>query len=214
MSADRVTKYVHARSRTVEWFWCARSYFEAAKSLALAYESDEPAHETLFSPLLYNLRHALELMLKFLAYSMGETPKDISHHDIHKVFLRVQSALGSLDDESLSFAASGLGLQKDLIVKALRITTEKVEALTNKYHSYTFLSSPIDDRNNELFRYPASTTAGAFSLAGCHTELHTAEISADIKVLYDFLWFVLLAFAKNNQGLHVLAGVGDHETTR
>lgn len=212
MSSDQVTRYVHAQSRTLEWYWYARSYCEAAESLATAYGSNEQAQETLFPPLVYNLRHALELMLKFVAYGIGETPVDISHHDIHRLFLRVQTALSSLDEESLAFAASGLGLEKEVIVRALQIRTEEIEVLTYKYYSYTFLSSPAEDRKNELFRYPASTTVGPYTLEGCHTGLNPVEVSADIKVLYDFLSFILLTFAKNDQGLHLLANVGDHQS--
>lgn len=203
MPSDRTVKYVHSPDRTFEWFWYSFLYFQAAKTLAEAYRTRTFGADTLFPPLIYNLRHALELMLKFLTYNLGEIPANLSHHNVQTIFGGVKTAIASLDDESLTFAASGLGVKKELIAQALQAATLRVETLTGKYFSYTFLATPIEDKKNELFRYPVTTESGPFDISGCHTRLSADEILADTKELSDFLLFVVGAFAKNEKGLHI-----------
>src|SRR5258708_1189537 len=151
---DKVQKYAHSADRTAQWFWYARAYFDGAKLLAQAYKGDD-ATKHLIIPIVFNLRHALELLLKFLAYGTG-TIATIRTHDIHRIFTEMASELGKLSAESLRFAAGGLGVEQDLIAKYLKIMNEKVERATEKYYSYGFLTDdqrPIDDPANQLFRY-------------------------------------------------------------
>lgn len=211
---DKVQKYVHSADRTGEWFWYARAYFDAAKHLALAYESGGDANRHLIIPLIFNLRHALELLLKFLAYGIG-TAENINHHDIHRIFSGMSGALDTVSEASLEFAAEGLGVEKELISKALRIMTEKVEEATSKYYSYGFLTDdhePIDDSANVLFRYPSSTKEKArFDPEELKRKVPAAEILKDIDLLSNFAWTIYVTFGKNENGLHVLKGLEETE---
>src|SRR6266496_1652891 len=98
-SWDKVQRYVHAGSRTSEWFWYARSYLDAAKILALAYGERSEREKHLIIPLVFNLRHALELLLKFLAYGTGALDS-INHHDIRDIFAGVAGSLEGIDEQS------------------------------------------------------------------------------------------------------------------
>ena len=205
MSQNIVKKYLHSPIRVFEWFEYSHSYLQAAKAVAAVYADNERMQSVLFPPLVFNIRHALELMLKFLSYATGGEPQNLSHHDVHKLFLSVEKAFGTLDDESLSFAASGLGVEKDLLSNALGVSITQVESLVEKYSSYTFFPAPVDDLNNVLLRYPTNTTSGPFILNGLHTTLSAAEVPADIEKLLGFLLFVVGTSAKIENGVHWLA---------
>jgi hypothetical protein len=204
MCAESVEKYAHDPSRTSEWCWYSYSYFEAATVIAEAASASEERFRTLLPPLLFNLRHALELMLKFLAYGTGAQPREISHHDITRLFSLAGKSMRELDDESLDFAASGLGIDRDFLVRGIEAMVWKTEVLTNKYRSYEFLGSPIEDAKNELFRYPSSTSSGSFDLNRLPNDLTSTEVLMDVKDLSGFALFVLVAFGRGEKGLHVL----------
>jgi hypothetical protein len=207
---DKVQAYIHAGSRTGEWFWYTHSYLDAAKILALANGESSDGQKHLIIPLIFNLRHALELLLKFLAYGTGTLDK-INHHDIPTIFAGVAESLEGIDEQSLSFAAEGLGVEPELIAKYLRIMSEKVQQATNKYYSYGFLTDdqvPIDDPKNILFRYPSTTLEkGAFDPYELKKRVLAADILKDIELLSNFAWSVYLMFGKNQDGLHVLDGL-------
>lgn len=206
---DKVQKYAHSGDRTSQWFWYARAYFDAAKLVAAAYKGGD-ATKHLIIPIVFNLRHALELLLKFLAYGTG-TIETIRTHDIHRIFTEMSSAFGALDAESLRFAADGLGVEQSLIAKYLKIMNEKVERATEKYYSYGFLTDdrkPIDDPANVLFRYPSSTAEkGHFDPEELIQRIPAAELLDDIELLSNFAWSIYLMFGKNQDGLHVLKGL-------
>ncbi len=212
---DKIQKYVHSGDRTTSWFWHARAYFDAAKQLAIVYGEGGDASKHLIAPLIFNLRHAIELLLKFLAYGTGTTDS-INHHDIHRIFLGVSEALAAIDKESLAFAADGLGIEEAFLAKYLAIMSEKVEGTTKKYYSYGFLTddqTPIDDPNNVLFRYPSNTiTKGFFDPEELKRRVPVTEILQDIELLSRFAWSIYIAFGKNQDGLHALKGLELKET--
>ena len=209
----KVHRYVHDQRRTTEWFWFARSYLEAARCLAREYRMSEQSRSALASPLIFNLRHGLELYLKFLALGLGESDVRGFNHDIHALFSRVRSSLATLDEESIGYAAEGLEIDRAEIRKYLEALSWKVEQVTKKYYSYGFLSrgvAAIEDKKNELFRYPANTSAGrAFDTSNVHEKLVAAEVADDVESIIRLLWSFFLMFAKNEGGTHVWKSWGN-----
>jgi hypothetical protein len=153
------------------------------------------------------LRHGLELYLKFLALGLGETDVRGFSHDIHALFSKVRAGLAAVDDESIAYAADELGVERELIRKYLEALSWNVERITEKYYSYGFLSdgaAPIEDKKNELFRYPANIDPGvAFDTSTAYEKLIPADVSEDVESLRQFVWSFLLMFAKNEAGTHV-----------
>ncbi|RPI79719.1 MAG: hypothetical protein EHM45_01735 [Desulfobacteraceae bacterium] len=200
---NNVVKYLHEQNRIYEWYGYSFSYFEAAECLVKACSSNVRTYNILFSPLIYNLHHGIELMLKFFSYALGEKRRVLLHHDISTIFIKVRSELLSLDDETLLFASKGLEIDKSIVRQYIQIIIEKIGKITIKYWSYQFLSVAIQDSKNELFRYPSNTTGGPFSAVDC-PKPPLREISEDIGDLISFLLFFVAAFGQKMNGSHVL----------
>jgi hypothetical protein len=208
----KVQRYVHDQRRVTDWFFLARSYLEAARCLAHEYGASEQSQADLASPLIFNLRHGLELYLKFLVLGTGETSAFDFNHNIHAPFSKVRRSLAELDDQSVAYAADGLGIERGMIRKYLEVLSWNVEKITEKYYSYGFLAIPIEDEKNELFRYPSTIDAGvAFDSSKVHERLSPAEVVEDVESLRNFLWSFFLMFAKNEAGTHVWTSWGAAE---
>jgi hypothetical protein len=160
------------------------------------------------APLIYTLRHGLELLLKLLNLAASSVPGKISHHDISGLFAEARKTLESLDDASLLFAAEGLGIQKPLRFKYIPIMTGDLERIMLKYYAYEFLPEgkrPIADPKTELFRYPSSTQQGRqFTLSECSGALSPADVLTDVETVLDLLLSVYALVGRKEDGSHVL----------
>ena len=197
----KVQRYVHHPNRAADWFWLARSYLEAAACLAKQYGDSERARSDLAPPLVFTLRHGLELFLKLLVLAAGETDTRGFNHNIHALFSKVRLILADVDESSVDYAADALGVGRVEIRKYLEALSWHVEKIAEKYHSYRFLDSPIEDEKNELFRYPSTLDGGIrFDVWNVHEKVSPTEVAADIKSLLDFLWSFFFLFGRDESG--------------
>ena len=123
----KVLKFGFDRSRIGEWIWLAVSYFEAARHLAKEKADDSRQHR-LASPIIYCIRHGIELLLKAVILASDE--KVELTHDNHFLFEKVRRALKEADGDSVAHAARALKVSEAEIRQYLDALSWKVEEIT------------------------------------------------------------------------------------
>ena len=212
MTKARIGKYVHSPQRTHEWFTYSFAYFSAADILAKSENGERLT--SLLAPIIFTLRHGLELMLKFLAFATETHPDSLRHHDIADLFSVVRTNFTDIDDESITFAATALNVEKELVKQYMIVMTDRVEAITRRYYGYEFLfdGRSVADSKNELFRYPSSSNLGeSLDLQSSTLSGQLPELAKDIDDLTKFLLAVASLFAKLPDGRHWLVGLAESE---
>lgn len=157
-------KTKRATNTDKEWFYFALSYIKASKTLLEKAKSGNDLDAKMhIIPGLYNFRHSIELSLKFLNKLAGvDFPKD---HDLIKLYdsmfktLKVNSYkqikdfMGSKEDKN--------GSSEDNLKKIINEEIDNLSCIVNKYYFQTPLQKSlkpdtffIEDRDNEVFKYP------------------------------------------------------------
>jgi hypothetical protein len=155
-------------------------------------------------PALYCLRHALELLLKFL--SLGFRESLAYTHDVPKLFESVKTQLLSVDANVLEAAAASLGVDSNLIITYMQSTTDKLERIVTKYHRFTGVRDDVEDEKNEAFRYPSSLSDGTPLQATMETDCISIDsVRGDIEHLRNYLFGIALMFGKTPDGRYALA---------
>jgi hypothetical protein len=203
----KVINYVHSSSRWVEWFHYCLAYLNAAeillRQLTAKPNQEQPWHMPSAVPAIYCLRHSVELLLKFMACAVGQPLQKT--HNPEKLFAAIREPLSNIDESQLENAASVLGQEASFLRQFLDAGTKDVEAVVNKYHSYSFLKEPgrIKDNQNEVFRYPVTLADGAvFSPEQIHETLDVSQALADVATLQRFIWCLVFTFGITEDGDH------------
>jgi hypothetical protein len=98
----KIVKYCHKPERCIEWFLYSFFYLSASAHLAKELKrlqgdqtSLDARADRLLVPMIYNLRHGLELLQKALAFAASMEPPRVN--DISKLFERVKEIFKDLD---------------------------------------------------------------------------------------------------------------------
>ena len=198
----KVLKFSFDRYRAEEWLWLAISYFEAAEHLAR--EAEKIGHRGWIAPIIFNLRHGIELFLKSVMISSGTKIVDLTH-DNHVLLNKVRSMLTEMDDASISIASRGLRCSPEEIRKYLHALARRIEGLTDKYTKYTFLPISVSDPKNELFRYPSNMEDGShIDISGEADMIACNEMAKDAADLSSLGLCLLVMFSPDDAGQHLL----------
>ena len=209
MNIHKIYKYVHSQDKTLEWYDYSLSYLMAVAEIANNLSSKDVKKEPdfyLLIPIIFNLRHGIELLLKFITLAAQDLPK--KNHDITELFLYVRKILSELDDETIQHASVSTELKEKNIRVAIETLTQATERIVNKYKYYSFLSEDgiaIDDHKNELFRYP-SIIENKFKLdlSTLRNKITVDEIKEDVDFLIKFLFIIVFVFGKKENGTPIL----------
>ena len=205
----KVLKFQFDKNRVSEWFWLAIYYFEAAD--CLTHDTVESRRTGLASPIIFNTRHGIELLLKSLMLANGEECVELTH-DNTRLFEKVRKLLKETDDASVEHAARGLGVSSDEIRAYLSALTWKVEQICKRYTEYTFLPFKVEDPKNELFRYPGNLEGNlTIDLSGETDCLAGNDTAKDVRDLSKFSLSILVMFSKSESGQHMLERMAEQE---
>lgn len=187
----KVIKYKNSPDRTIEWYQFSIAYLQAILFLVIHLkeqgeeEEDQIRSYKLLIPLLFNMRHFIELMLKFMSYSTS-IPQKLTH-DLSELFKHFQSQIENTDKSKISKMSTYLNLPVEDVYATLIKRTNQLGVIANKYCRYSFLlddNISIDDPKNELFRYPVSfNTDFKLDLENIHKKITLDEILADLDFL-------------------------------
>ncbi|MFC1609174.1 hypothetical protein ACFL3M_03220, partial [Patescibacteria group bacterium] len=141
----------------------------------------------LILPMLYNLRHGLELLIKF----MSVDPKSI--HDLFEINPQIINQLKCVPDKERIIACKRLGVNNDdfnLYIE--KIVPGKLNELMNKYQC-EYATSDIADLNNTHFRYCFDR-----DLINRILDNGIANIQEDIEWLVGFAFIFVFCFSESN----------------
>lgn len=205
----KVLKFKFDQNRVSEWLWLAIYYFEAAE--CLIQDTVEWRRPGLASPIIFNIRHGIELLLKSLMLASGEEIIDLTH-DNTRLFEKVRKLLKETDDVSVEHAARGLGVTNEEIRTYLDALTRKIEEISKRYTEYTFLPFNVEDPKNELFRYPGNLEGGlTIDLSGETDFLVGNDTANDVSGLSKFSMSFLVMFGKSESRQHLLERMAEQE---
>lgn len=201
----QVVGYEHEATRTLEWWEFSLAYIEAADLLLQKREEMQELSENpmpnLAVPALYSLRHAIELLLKFLSLAFG-TSFSYTHH-LHRLFASIERQLLSIDMNQIEAAAASLGIESDELIKFMQGSTADLERIVTKYYCVTGVGDDVEDKGNEAFRYPSTLNDGAALKVTMGIEdLSIGTVRDDIGKLRMYLFCVLMTFGKRTDGRH------------
>ncbi|MEA3248735.1 MAG: hypothetical protein U9Q03_00055 [Patescibacteria group bacterium] len=112
--------------------------------------------ESLCIPIIFNFKHGIELSLKALSIIVDKKKEYERGHDISKLFTTLKS---HLEDEKLKIEESGGNKVK------IDDSKSKIEGIVEKYRKGGFFKNRwdvvIQDKMNDLFRYPEGNSATA-----------------------------------------------------
>jgi len=149
------------------WYDYAYSFADASVELlnvVIKSEKDKKHFKrTLNIPLMFNVRHTIELTLKYFSKITNNEAEIEKTHNIIKQFVKVQNSLETKEGEIdfLSKRHVSEGITKEKIVQQQKLFAKKLELIVYRYFFYSpffeGISSDdffIEDTNNELFKYP------------------------------------------------------------
>ena len=205
----KIIKYLHTSDRCYEWYEYSYSYMVTAKYLAEKVKQlendDAPSKieaKCFLRPLLFNLRHSIELFLKFLSLITGKQLEQT--HDISSLFAYLGKAYNEIDRDSLESASKAFDLPIEAIEGGISFTITEIETIVDKYRHFLFLTDgkvKIDDEKNELCRYPTSTESGhIIDIGRLNKSIGADEILRDLKCLIDFGFMVIITFFRRSDG--------------
>lgn len=209
MDIYKTTKYSHSSKMDWEWFSYSMYYLEASKHLAIQLKShiiknspNKKDIKSMLVPIVYNLRHGIELLLKYLSF--GISPTLHKTHDISELFKPINKALIAIDQAELHRIAASFDMQEKDVKDFFEEINHNIEQIVHKYHSYLFLTdgkTKIEDKKNELFRYPTIfTNSYKLDLNELSNKISADEILEDIEELLSFLLSITYLFGKTSNG--------------
>ena len=195
------------------WFEYAIGYLMAADSIAKQIKNKLNKDgeiikiiEYMYIPLIFNLRHSLELILKSLIISTNISPK--LTHNISKLFEIVQERTKDFDLKQINEISKIFDVEPKVIEEYLKISIRKIRDITSKYYCYEFLSKSkknIKDEMNMLFRYPVIIENGIhIGINDLKTHIKIDEIIEEIEFLRDQIFIFVLFFGRTKCGKHIL----------
>ena len=202
----KITKYVHSPDRSIEWYEYMMAYVKASTCLAeelkrLEDEVSSRASEFLI-PLLFNVRHCIELLLKLFSYGTPEHPRNT--HDISSIFKNYKANFEKLDKPQIPMIAKYFHVSETVIENYLKGSTIRLEEITTKYYGFAFLVDGdflIEDAKNEMFRYPVNfDTDFKLDIENLHSKICSDEILDDLKFLFNSALLFLYTFGVSTEG--------------
>lgn len=146
------------------WYDYAYSFADASiELLDIVIKDDRVNKRVLNIPIMFNMRHTIELTLKYFSRITKNNVDIEKNHNIMKQFDDVQKSLknnkGEIDSLTKRYASKGL-TEKQIQDYQIKFS-DKLEVIVNRYYFHSpFLEGMsskdffIEDTNNELFKYP------------------------------------------------------------
>lgn len=153
----------------------------------------------LIAPVLYNLKHSIEVFLKSTALFLGDNFEE--KHDIRSLFAKIKTKLCKLKNNRRG------------VTPFIR-KVDSLEKLVIKYHQNIFLKSKIhnnftmEDIMNDVFRYPdnkARISLEFFNIFPRFTAEDIKDIQKDLIIFYDLFYEIgeTILEEKNDNGLKI-----------
>lgn len=150
-----------------DWFNFALSFSSATSSLIDIVLKDPKSYDNKLCviPIIYNLRHSVELTLKYLIRASTKKTPDLNHNIMNQ-FETLNKDLRKNDYYISDFVkeVSNDSITEETARKTKLYVVDKFEGIVNKYYFHTALTDIleksqfyIEDKNNELFKYPEAT---------------------------------------------------------
>jgi hypothetical protein len=205
----KVIKYKFSSDDAVNWFEFITSYYQASRCLIVEYKT--PAEDwykkpILLIPLLYCIRHCIELLLKFL--SLANPEKLFSTHDISSLMEKHKKFYENADKSILNKVAEILKTPQSHIEATYKKNLERLEIISKKYSDVSFLLDDgfiIDDKKNEVFRYPVTFDTGfRFDFENLQLKTSADEIIEDLDFLLGYSFVVMFFFIEGPDGRPLL----------
>lgn len=161
---DREIRPNRKKQVTNAWYDYAYSFADASiELLDVVIKSNKGNKRVLNIPIMFNMRHTIELTLKYFAKITNSNAEVEKTHNIVKQYEVVQKSLKTKEGE-VDFLTSRYktqGLTKKVLMEYQKSFAEKLEVIVNRYYFHSpFLEGMsskdffIEDINNELFKYP------------------------------------------------------------
>lgn len=196
---------------TNEWYYYAYSFIKAAESILDDTTKRDSDARVLIIPAIYNLRHSVELTLKFLL-RVTEVSKDNSKdktHNIYEQFKRLRDVLqkeeGNMKLIISKYASANI--TEESIIKLRANLVDSFEAIVNKYYFQVLIQETLksadiyfEDTNNELFKYPEANNLKVSISADAVLNIEMSNIELmkeDVKELIRVLKFFDHVFKKD-----------------
>lgn len=157
--------------------------------------------------LIYNLRHATEILLKTLIrFSEGGSKTDVKCHDIDELFDRLIEIIQRLRkrNNKPNFKNASAEIKKE--IEKFPKTANGIKEIIDYYNQLRFLSKrdlTIYDTKNTAFKYPEhqiELNAKVDYARIIDSKLNAKKIKNDIKKLRDYLDSALTVFQYFNFG--------------
>ncbi|NOS68077.1 MAG: hypothetical protein HOO67_07015 [Candidatus Peribacteraceae bacterium] len=190
-----------SREKYIAWIRPAKGYLEAMKLCCQELldpkrnrlENDPTAPkgwemgyyiENLISPIIYNIKHGIEVFLKGILFRFG-TPNEKSH-DLRELFASVKKIVLETDWQPIDMESGQKVIDQAEIDRVKTEVLNKLEPLIEYFYNNRILSEKLGmkdlpDPKNELFRYPNMRGDAPFDHIGFVNKL----TEGDIKTIWE-----------------------------